>query len=129
MTFGEQEPCSKIIHGIPCFKCVNKNLKLSMLLLKVCVRLVGFESQDTVTTLKPDRRRLGCKQETTATVLELKCSNLKGQLLSCYSKTCVKRSLKNDETKILMTTGSLMKVESIAEHLQYFLPALNDNWS
>ena len=29
-----------------------------------------------------------------------------------------------------MTNGSLMKVESIAESiLQYFLPALNDNWS
>ena len=120
MTFGEQEPCSKIIHDIPCFKCVNTNLKLSMSLLKVCVRQVGFESRDTVTTLKRDRRRLGCKQETTATVLELKCSNLKGPLLSSYSKTCVKRSLKNNKTKILMTTGSLMKVESIAEHLQYF---------
>ena len=34
----------------------------------------------------------------------------------CYSKTCVKWPLKKkDETKILMTTGSLMKVESIAE--------------
>ena len=32
-----------------------------------------------------------------------------------YSKTCVKRPLKKDKTKILMTNGSLMKVESIAE--------------
>ena len=37
-------------------------------------------------------------------------------------------------TKILMTNGSLMKVESIAERspqssLQYFWPALNNNWS
>ena len=31
-----------------------------------------------------------------------------------YSKTCVKRPLKNGQ-KILMTNGSLMKVESIAE--------------
>ena len=31
-----------------------------------------------------------------------------------YSITCVKWSLKIDTTKILMTTGSLMKVESIA---------------
>ena len=31
----------------------------------------------------------------------------------CYSKTCVKRTLKIHKTKILMTYGSLMKVESI----------------
>ena len=51
-----------------------------------------------------------------------------------YSKTCVKRPLKIDNTKILMTNCSLMKVECIAECslwsiLQYFWPALNDNWS
>ena len=32
-----------------------------------------------------------------------------------YSKTCLKRPLKIDKIKILMTDGSLMKVESIAE--------------
>ena len=32
-----------------------------------------------------------------------------------YSKTCVKQSLKKDKTMVLMATGSLMKVESIAE--------------
>ena len=32
-----------------------------------------------------------------------------------YSKTCVKRSLENIRTKILITKGSLMKVKSIAE--------------
>ena len=32
-----------------------------------------------------------------------------------YSKTCVKRPIKKDKTKILMTNGSLMQVESIAE--------------
>ena len=40
-----------------------------------------------------------------------------------FSKTCVKRSLKNskiDKTNILMTNCTLMKVESIAEILQYF---------
>ena len=41
---------------------------------------------------------------------------------------------KIDKTKILMTNGSLMKLKSIAECspwsiLQYFWPALNDNWS
>ena len=41
---------------------------------------------------------------------------------------------KIDKTKILMTNGSLMKVKSIAECspwgiLQYFWPALSDNWS
>ena len=41
---------------------------------------------------------------------------------------------KIDKTKILMANGSLMKVESIAECspwsiLQYFWPALSDNWS
>ena len=30
-----------------------------------------------------------------------------------YSKTCLKRSLKIDKTKVLMENGSLMKVESI----------------
>ena len=30
---------------------------------------------------------------------------------------------------VLMTNGSLIKIESIAENiLQYFLPALSDNW-
>ena len=42
-----------------------------------------------------------------------------------FSKTSLKRPLKKDKTKILMTNGSLMKVESIAECspwsiLQYF---------
>ena len=38
---------------------------------------------------------------------------------------------KKDNTKILMTNGSLMKVESIAEWsiLQYFWPASSNNWS
>ena len=41
------------------------------------------------------------------------------------SKTCLKQPLKKDKTKILITNGSLMKVESIAECspwsiLQYF---------
>ena len=51
-----------------------------------------------------------------------------------YSKTCLKQPLKIDKTKILMTNGSLMNVESIAECspwsiLQYFWPELNDSWS
>ena len=42
--------------------------------------------------------------------------------------------LKIDKTKVLMTKGSLMKVESIAECsqwgiLQYFWPALSNNQS
>ena len=52
------------------------------------------------------------------------------------SKTCVKPlngQSKIDKTKVLMTTGSLMKVEStcIAECSlsQYFWPALSHNWS
>ena len=50
------------------------------------------------------------------------------------SKTCVKRPQKIDKTKILMTNGNLMKVQSIAEYipwstLQYFWLALSDNWS
>ena len=53
---------------------------------------------------------------------------------SQYSKTCLKQPLKKDKTKILIINGSLMKVESIAECspwsiLQYFWPALSDNWS
>ena len=51
-----------------------------------------------------------------------------------YSKTCVKPPLKVDKTKNLMTNDSLMKIKSIAECspwsiLQYFWPALSDNWS
>ena len=46
-------------------------------------------------------------------------------LILRYSKTYVKRPLKMDKTKILMSNGSLMKVKSIAECspwsiLQYF---------
>ena len=40
-----------------------------------------------------------------------------------YSKICPKQPLQKDKTKILITNGSLMKVESIAECwsiLQYF---------
>ena len=48
-----------------------------------------------------------------------------GCQVSQFSKTCVKRPLKNRYKKIFMTNGSLMKVECIAEcsHwsiLQYF---------
>ena len=51
-------------------------------------------------------------------------------LTKSYIKTCVIRPLKLDKTNILMTTGSSMKVESIAECiLQYFWPAWRDNWS
>ena len=53
------------------------------------------------------------------------------------SQIGVKRPSKIDKTKILMTAGSLMRVESIAEIvecslwsiLQYFWPALSDNRS
>ena len=38
---------------------------------------------------------------------------IKANLL--YSKTCLKLLLKIDKTKILLTNGNLMKVESIAE--------------
>ena len=37
-----------------------------------------------------------------------------------YSKTCVKRPLKIDKTKILMTNGSLMKVKSIEAFCNIF---------
>ena len=32
-----------------------------------------------------------------------------------YSKTCFKRPLKKDKTKVLIANGSLMKVKSIAD--------------
>ena len=41
-----------------------------------------------------------------------------------YSKTGVKGKPKNSKTKILMTSPSFVKVESIAE-----CSALSDNWS
>ena len=56
-------------------------------------------------------------------------------LKKMYRKTWVKRPLRNrKKTKILKINGSLMKVESIAECspwsiVQYFWPALSDNWS
>ena len=37
------------------------------------------------------------------------------QSFTVYSKTCLKRPLKKDKTKVLKTNGSLMKVKSIAE--------------
>ena len=48
-------------------------------------------------------------------------------------KPIVSDQLKMDKTKVLVANDSLMKLESIAECspwsiLQYFLPALNDNW-
>ena len=51
-----------------------------------------------------------------------------------YSKPVLSSHLKIDKTKIFWQNGSLMKVKSIAEcsHwsiLQYFWPALSDNWS
>ena len=54
--------------------------------------------------------------------------------LNGYSKTCHKRPIKMYKIKVLKTNGSLMKVESITECspwsiLQYFWPALSNNWS
>ena len=47
------------------------------------------------------------------------CTHNEAVRLRCYdskySKTCLKRPLKIDKTKILMTNGSFMKVESIAK--------------
>ena len=37
-------------------------------------------------------------------------------LFDNYSKTCVKLPFKIEKTNILMTNGSLMKVESISEY-------------
>ena len=54
---------------------------------------------------------------------------------SCqYSKSCLKQSLKKRQYKDLNKNGILMKVKRIAECsplsiLQYFWPALSDNWS
>ena len=47
------------------------------------------------------------------------------KLVTIYSKTCVNSLSKIDKTKVLMTNGSLMKVESIekcspSSILQYF---------
>ena len=41
-----------------------------------------------------------------------------------YSKTCLKRPLKIDKTKTLMTNGSLMKVECFAEHSEILLTCI-----
>ena len=60
--------------------------------------------------------------------------NLSQELLVCTIKLVLSDHSKMDKTKIFMTNDSLMKVKSIAECsywriLQYFWPALNDNWS
>ena len=52
----------------------------------------------------------------------------------CTAKPVLSSYSKIDKTKILMTNGSLMKVESIVECskgsiLQYLRPVLNDNLS
>ena len=51
----------------------------------------------------------------------------------CTVKPVLSDHLKIDKTKVLMENGRLMKVKSIAECspwsiLQYFWPALSDNW-
>ena len=67
-------------------------------------------------------------------VVDLILSKLKGRSdFNIYSKTLSGHS-KIEKRKILMTIGSFMQVKSIAECspwsiLQYFLPALSDNWS
>ena len=55
-------------------------------------------------------------------------------MFSCTVKPVLSGHSKIDKRKILMASGCLMKVESIAEcshwsTLQYFWPALSDNWS
>ena len=80
--------------------------------------------------MKEELRRLNDKQEEERKQKELdksicKVSTVK-PVLSGHSKI--------HKSKILMTNGSLMKVKSIAECspwsiLQYFRPALSDNWS
>ena len=56
-----------------------------------------------------------------------------GKELLCKVKPVLSGHLKIDKTKVLMENGSSMKVEPIAECspwsiLQYFWPALSDNW-
>ena len=51
-----------------------------------------------------------------------------GQNKKNYSKTCLMRSLKKTK-KIFMSSGRLMKVESIAECSPWLRPALSDNRS
>ena len=86
-------------------------------------------------TLHPDDKRQHKVQDTNIFRYMYKSnSHTKHVQILKYSKTCVKCLLKNRQIKILMTNGSLMKVKSIAECspwsiLQYFLPALSDNWS
>ena len=77
----------------------------------------------------------GCQSQQTRKMSLLVLSDLsKVCLLSLhcimYTKTCLKRPLKIDKTKIFKTNGSLMKVKSIAECsmgsiLQYFWPSLS----
>ena len=65
--------------------------------------------------------------------------NNTGLIVICFLQNLIQLNLcktaaKIDKTNILMTNGSLMKVESTAECspwniLHYFLPVLSDNWS
>ena len=53
------------------------------------------------------------------------CMDTMVEFKRVYSKACVKRPLKIDKTKILMTNGSLMQVKSIAlEHSAILLTGI-----
>ena len=54
--------------------------------------------------------KIGQKPACSATEIRLNLQNKYS-----YSKTCLKRPLKNRKTKVLTENGSLMKVQSIAE--------------
>ena len=59
-------------------------------------------------------------------LVSLVCQNQIMAMVQNTVKPVLSGHSKIDKTKILMTNGSLRKVESI---LQYYWPALSDNWS
>ena len=59
----------------------------------------------------------GASKQTLHPLYECKMTSMLSghHLFYMYSKTCLKRPLRKDKTMMLMTNGTLMKVENIAE--------------
>ena len=119
------------------FLKLGQNLKmLSAATLVLCVRLSlqsswwGRESWLLCFNCLPDVLKLGQNLKMLIFIVTIR---LRLDLAECTVKPVLSGHSKIDKTKVLMTNGSLMKVESIAECspciLQYFWPALSDNWS
>ena len=95
-----------------------QNLPLSPLYTSAWTFIGGFSAHVIRIKSKYDQEipQSHASDQPTAPLLELMCWHIWTAVhASKYSKTCVKRPLKIDKRKILMTNVSLRKVKSIAE--------------